>query len=113
MASIFDRISKRSAFPVTINGETIHVCEPTWDEIDRFAKFTGGVELGHALTLGICLVNPDGSKAFEPMDGEDDMAFAQRVRDAAGNIQPSTIKAIEDAIAKLTKPVDQGEIAKN
>ena len=81
MASIFDRISKRAAFPVEINGETIHVCEPTWDEIDRFKAFAGGVELGHALTLALCLVNPDGSKAFPAAEGENDEALAKRVWD--------------------------------
>ncbi len=113
MASIFDRIAKRAAFPVTINGETIHVCEPTWDEIDRAKNFTGGAELSHALTLAICLVNSDGSKAFPAADGEDDTTLAKRVRSQAGSIQPSTIRAIEAAVAKLTTPADPGELAKN
>jgi hypothetical protein len=112
MVNIFTRLEKRKAFPVDIDGETIHVTEPTMGQIARIQKL--GTEDSTGLALGLCIVDPSGVPVFEIMEGiEDDLSFSRRVMKEAESLTPSVIKRISDAILALTKPVKVESLVKN
>ena len=117
MASVFERIDTRAAFPVDINGQVIHVCEPTFGEIDRIGamapKDKNGFDGRTGLTLALCIVTADGSKAFPAAESESDESLARRVTEETKRLTPSALRAITDAIHKLIAPVDSVELAKN
>lgn len=109
--SIFSVIAKRQAYPIEINGGTIHVCEPTFSEIDRVRNLTGEQTTG--LSLALCCVDANGEKLFPKQDGETDAALADRVLVEAADLTVSTVQAIMAAIQKLTKPASVEKIEKN
>lgn len=111
MASVFDRIARRKAYPVEMNGGTIFVCEPTFKQVKRVQKLEGDAATGMALAC--CIVNEDGSEVFAQAEGEDDAAFAVRVLDEASVLTPSELKTIQEAIFRLISPANQDELTKN
>lgn len=115
MASLFDRVANRSAYPVEINGATVHVREPSYDIIDRVKgmQAVDGEDLRTALTLALCVVNDDGSPAFPKVDGETDQQLAKRVAIEAKVLTPSDMRKIHDAISKLLKLAEPDELVKN
>ena len=112
MANIFERLDNREAFEVTIKGGSVWVREPTYGDVDRVSAMESG-ELKTALSLGLCLVEKDGTRAFNPADGESDSAFAARMLEVMKTIGPSSLRAIQQAIQKLTQTPDIEELAKN
>ena len=110
MSNIFDRIQKRKVYPVTIEGEVIHVTEPTLGQISRIQKIDTADSTG--LALGLCLVDPNGDRIFLE-NGDTDEAFSRRVVELAENCTASTIKIIVEAILKLAKPVKPDPLIKN
>jgi hypothetical protein len=112
MANIFERLDNREAFEVQIKGGSVWLREPIYDDVDRVSAMESG-ELKTALTLGLCLVEKDGERAFEPEDGESDATFAARVLVAMKIIGPSSLRAIQRSIQKLTETPDPEELAKN
>lgn len=116
MASLFDRVAKRTAYPVRIGDGVIHVCEPTYALIDRVKAMKpsdNGEDLRTGLTLALCVVNEDGSQAFPANDGETDEQLAKRVSNEAKVLTPSAIRQISDAITRLLNPVNGDELTKN
>lgn len=112
MANIFERLDNREAFEVKIKGGSVWLREPTFGDVDRVGLMASG-ELKTSLSLGLCLVESDGNRAFTPDDGEDDATFAARVLVATKTIGPSSLRAIQQAIQKLTETPDPEELAKN
>ena len=111
MSSVFQKVAKRKAYPVEIDGETMHVSEPTFGKIDRF-KSLGG-EKSTWLALGLCLVSENGETLFTIEPAETDEQFADRVMTDAQDVTPSVVKALSDAIMKLINPVKQEALEKN
>lgn len=111
MANIFERIAKRAAHPLEIDGETIYVREPTFGECERVNALTGQQRTG--LTLAFCLVTRSGEREYPPQSGESDEALAVRVLSDMSAITPSTLNAIHAKLDTLTKPVDEEKLAKN
>lgn len=115
MANHFERVAKRAAYPVEINGGTLYVKEPSYDEIDLVKAMTpvDGKDLRTGLTLALCVVNEDGSQAYSRQDGETDEQLASRVLADAKILGPSAIRKISDAIERLLKPAEPDELIKN
>ena len=120
MSNIFDRIQKRKAYPITIEGETIFVTEPTLGQISRIQKIDTAHSTG--LALGLCLVDFNGNRIFledvrlkddATPECETDEEFSRRVIEQASNCTASTIKIIVEAILKLAKPVKADPLIKN
>lgn len=115
MASIFDRLEKRQAFPVELRGGTIYLREPTFADLKRISTIAKDSDnRAGALAVALCVVEEDGTIAFPPADGESDADLADRVLTAVeGRLTPSDMRKIEDGIKKLTAPPDAEELAKN
>lgn len=111
MASVFDRIANRKAFPVEMNGGTIYVCEPTFKQVKQVQKLDGDQATG--LALACCVVNADCSPVFTREAGETDEALAERVLEEASVLTPSEMQTINAAIFKLISPAKQDELTKN
>lgn len=109
MASIIQRVAKRAAYPVETSCGTLHVCEPTFRDIDRVKQMGNS----SSLSLALLLVNADGSPLVAQQDGETDAAYADRMQVEAAELTPSDIRKLMDAIKRLTEPVDPGDLAKN
>ena len=108
---MFQKITKRKAYPVEIEGETLHVCEPTIGQIERVRKLGGEQSTG--LALALCVVSESGVPLFEIIDGESDEDLANRVLVEAKDVTLSAIKALSDAILKLSNPVKPDTVEKN
>lgn len=109
MPSIFERLENREAFPVDIKGGKVWVREPTFEDIDRVRALDNST----GLSLAICLVNEDKSPMFPPLPDETDSDLAERVIKETRKLTPSSLLAIQQAIQKLTHPVDPNELPKN
>lgn len=112
MANIFERLDNREAFEVVIKGGSVWIREPTFADVDRVSAMESG-ELKTALSLGLCVVEKDGSAAFKTDAGESDAAFAARMLVTMKSLGPSSLRAIQQAIQKLTQTPDVEELAKN
>ena len=111
MSSIFDRLAKRSAFPLDIDGVVIHITEPTMGQISRIQKLDVNDATG--LAFGLCLVDSNGVREFSELDGETDEGFSRRIMAMTSNCTVSTIKEISKAILRLAKPVEEDTLIKN
>lgn len=111
MSGVFDRIEKRKAFPIDVNGEVMHVAEPTMNQIDRIQRLKSNQATG--LALGLCLVDEGGTRLFNPEPDQTDAAFADRILVEASDCTVSAIRTLSEGILKLVKPVDQESLAKN
>lgn len=111
MASIFDRLDTRKAYPIDIDGTVVHVTEPTMGQIGRIQKLDVNDATG--LALGLCLVNERGDREFCELDGESDEDFSRRIMVLTANCTVTTIKKLSEAILRLTKPVEAGLLIKN
>lgn len=111
MSGTFDRLKKRTAFPVDIDGEIVHVTEPTMGQISRIQKVNTTDSTG--LALGLCVVDSNGVREYTEAEGETDEEFSQRVMELASNCTVSTIKKISEAILRLAKPADMEPLIKN
>lgn len=112
MPNIFERLDNREAFKVDIKGGSVWLREPTFGDIDRVSAMKSG-ELKTGLSLGLCLVEENGSPAFPVNDKETDAQFAERVLALTKRIGPSSLRKIQQAIQKLTESPDVEELAKN
>ena len=115
MPSIFERLDNREAFPVDIKGGTVYLREPTFADIDRVRALMAGDDDkdSSGLALALCLVQQDGAREFQPLPDETDQQLSARAIAATKCLTPSDMRKIQDAIKKLTEPVDQDELAKN
>lgn len=111
MASIFDRIDKRQAFPVD-GFDGVFVCEPTFGQIDRISGAATPNEK-NAMALALCVVDATGNPVFPQNAGESDADFLARAVVAAADTRPSFMKAVQAAIGKLLKTQEPDELAKN
>lgn len=111
MASVFDRIARRKAYPVELNGGTLFVCEPTLGQVKQVQKLDG--EQATGLALAFCVVNEDGSPVFTQGCEEGNEQFADRVLKDASVLTPSEMTAISNAIFKLISPAKPDELTKN
>lgn len=108
---VFQRIEKRKAFPIDVNGEVMHITEPTMNQIDRIQRLQGNQATG--LALGLCLVDAGGTRLFNTEPEETDAAFADRVLLDAAECTVSAIRLLSEGILKLVKPVSQESLVKN
>lgn len=121
MASIFDRLDKREAFPVALKRGEIYLREPTFADLQRIAQVsktadadTSANELSSGLAVALCVVEKDGSIAFSPADGETDVELAGRVLAVIKEkLTPSDLVKIEEGIRKLTAAPNAEDLAKN
>lgn len=109
MASIFHRHQQRRALPVETAFGTLHVREPSRGEIKRVAKLGNS----SSLSYGFILVDESGKQLFPQNDGETDAQYAERIEENFAEFTPSDDRAIMQAVERLTKPVDPGDLAKN
>ena len=113
MASIFERLDNREAFKVEIKGGAVWLREPTFADGERVSAMTTP-ELQNGLSLALCLVNEDGTRAFVAGAAESDIEFANRVlTEAKACIGRSSMLAIFAAMKTLMQPADPQELAKN
>jgi len=108
---VFERLEKRRAFPIDVDGETLHIAEPTLNQIDRIQRMQGTMATG--LALGFCLVDSGGNRLFNQGVDEHDEAFADRVLLEASDCTVSAIRVLSEGILKLVKPVSQESLVKN
>jgi len=111
MTSVFAKLSKRRAYPVDIDGEVVHVCEPTIGQIERISKLSDSQSTG--LALALCLVDEEGHRLFETNNGETDDVLAARVLEEADGVTLSVMRTLSDAIMKLTRAVPAETLEKN
>ena len=103
--SVLDKMKKRRCYPISLGDEKIHVRAMTLSELTRIDAIDADNRTG--FMLGCCLVSDDGNPEFtkRPADGdqpaEDDNAFGKRVMDAMVDVDPPTIRAAIDGIAKV------------
>jgi hypothetical protein len=109
--NIFTRLEKRKAFPLDVDGEVIHITEPTMGQISRIQNVGNADSTG--LAFGLCLVDSNGSRLIDQLPDEADQDFSRRVMEMASNLTVSSVKKISEAILRLSKPVDQVPLQKN
>ena len=110
MASVFDRIEKRTAFPVE-GVEGLFVREPLIGELSLSLSMPE--ERQNGMLFAFCVVDADGSPVMARDDGETDEAFSIRASDSAKLMRSSVYAAVRKAIGVLLKPQAPEELAKN
>lgn len=106
MSKVCDKLTKRRAFPVKVNGETIHVRGMTRGE----AKVLPGIEnegLQNVYMLGCCLVEEDGTPSFPRKDGEPVVTWLERIEPEFDGIDAATMFEIGYGIELASKPPKQ------
>ena len=94
--SVIDRLRKRRFYPVTIDGETIHIRALLDSELKVVSEFQNEDEsIGYA--IGCSLVNEDQSAAFVRLGDESPKQFGARVL--------SEIDLPSDTKAELTSKI--------
>jgi hypothetical protein len=101
MTSVIDRLRKRRAYPLSIDGEKVYVRAFTKSERQEF-KPLANEEESYGFVMGCGLINEDGSVMFAREEGEEAKAFAIRVEDAA-ELPDDTRAQICTAIVKLSE----------
>jgi len=109
MPSIIQRVAKRAAYPVETSCGTLHVCEPTFRDIDRVQRLGNS----SSLSLALLMVNADGSPLVPQRENEPDVEYAARMMTELGELTASDMRKITEAIKRLTEPVDPGDLSKN
>jgi hypothetical protein len=109
MASILQRVAKRAAYPVETGCGTLYVCEPTFRDIDRVQRLKNS----SSLSLALMLVTEDGRPLVPQGDGESDQAYADRMKEEVAELTPSDMRKLTEAVERMIKPIDPGDLAKN
>lgn len=104
MSSAADKIRKRAFFPVTINGEQVHVREMRESERVIVTAFSADdASIGYL--IGCCLLNEDKSQAFTPTADETPQQFGDRVLkdlDPPRSVMEEFVEAVQKLAIKET-----------
>lgn len=77
--SVLERIKKRRKHKLDLgNGDSVFIRSLTHGEVKR-ASAIGSEEASGGFVMGCCLLNDDGSPAFQVAEGESDIDFGNRV----------------------------------
>ena len=110
MASVFDRIENRKAFPVD-GCEGLFVREPLIGELSLSLSMPEARQNG--TLFAFCVVDADGVPVMSRDEAETDEAFSIRASDAAKLMRSSVYAAVRKSIGTLLNPQAPEELAKN
>jgi len=110
MASVFDGIEKRSAYPVK-SLPTVFVRELTTGESKRARKISSD-DLRSTFILGLSVVNDSGAREWPQFTGESDDEYAARIEPLVDATSDAVSSAIAEVIQHLRKPVDLDRLEK-
>ena len=110
--SVIDRLRKRRFYPVTIDGETIHIRALLDSELALAEPFKYEQQsIGYA--FGCALLNEDGSPVFTRETEESPQEFGDRVLQAM-NLPQDTKAELRDKIIHLSEgPLKPDDLKKN
>jgi hypothetical protein len=110
--SVIDRLRKRRFYPVTIDGETIHIRALLDSELRLVEPFRfEDASIGFA--IGCSLLNEDKSPAFVMEETESPQQFGHRVLNTL-DLPQDTKAEVRDKIVKLSEgPPETEDLKKN
>ncbi len=111
MASVVERLRKRRFYPVTIDGEIVHVRALLESESAEVKPFRDQ-DASFGFVIGCGLLNDDKSQAFARLTDEDAKTFGERVL-VDLNLPNDTRIELAVAILKLAQPPSRESLIKN
>lgn len=110
--SVIERLQKRRAYPVSIDGDVIHIRALRASELAVASGFQNDDEsIGFVIGYGV--VNDDGSQAILQVEGETAKDFGARVLSTL-DLPLDTRSEITSKIMKLSNgPLSEDELKKN
>lgn len=114
MGSVSDILRKRRFYPVTIDGDQIHIRALLTSEllaITAIAKNNDDAAIGFA--FGCSVLNSDGSQVFNRGSSETDVQFGARILTEL-DLPLDTKAELTGKIMKLSQgPIDHEQLKKN
>jgi hypothetical protein len=111
MKSVLEKLLKRQAYPVEIEGETLFVRALTTGESLRVATFNETDKLVFALSR--CMCGQDGSDLFPTYDGESDANYIKRMAATVNEFPQPLTERLTTAIGKVSKVPSPEDLQKN
>jgi hypothetical protein len=111
MKSVLEKLLKRQAYPVEIEGETLYVRGLTTGESFRASLLNERQRLMYA--VGKCLCNPDGSDIYEQAKEETEIAYAARMTEVVDQFPQRMTQQLTTAISKVSKVPSPEDLQKN
>lgn len=110
--SVIDRLRKRRFYPVTIDGEQVHIRALLDSELKTAMEFKDDDEsVGFA--IGCSLLNEDRTPVFSQLTNETPKQFGARVL-AEADLPSDTKAELRDKIVKLSNgPPSEDDLKKN
>ncbi len=111
MSSVISKITKRHAFPVTIDGETVHLCAMTHAQTRAVAQLDESLQ--QTYVVACCLVNDAGERLCERRSGESTLQYADRAAEVFGELTFPVLKELIDEINRVSRPPSVETATKN
>lgn len=112
MSNVLERLRKKRAFPVMIDGQEFHVRTPTIGELRRLDAMTADNRTGFLVGCTLCS-DASGVQEIPKQADEEDAKWAERVLDALADVPTETIRALSDGVAKISQTPTLEVVVKN
>lgn len=124
MSPVLERLRKKRAYPVKIDGDVFHVRSLTIGELRRLdavsvmadstdsAEEKAQLRTGLFYALAIC-ADETGEAAFPKLVDESDASLARRIKDEFSDVPLETLRAIGEAVQKIGQTPKVETIVKN
>ena len=112
MSDVLNRLKKKRAYPVTIDGDTFHVRPLTIGELMRLDVIERDQKTGFLLGCALCR-DSSGEQEIPQNENESDADWSKRVLQLIADVPTETVRALSEGVATVGRTPNIEAVAKN